>query len=429
MKYLCIANKGKIEVEALTLVGASTKRGSQQIGMFGSGNKYALAFLLRNNYDVKLYRGTEQVDVSVKKHTLRGQEFDVIYIDGQQTSITTEMGHKWELWQALRELYANAIDEGLLYFDLVDSINPSEENDSYFYIKVTPEIKDFMFNIQDYFAINKQVVFENETGKIYKKHGNKTCVYRKGIRCFETERASLFDYDLNNVDINEDRIATRWWEVIEDVWKLLSSCDDPVVSYEILNNINKDHYIENDIDHNMVDIFNNFNEAWTEPLENKNVCPSNMSGWLGNDDKLKTYFVPNVLYNKLSSLTKNKAQPDKFKMAGTVAYREVDELSDHKAKILEKVYDFFTDTDFDIMYKWKVVSFADKKTLGTIDTENETILVSDTIFEQGIHKIINTIIEEYIHLKYNVYDETRGFQESIIDEFVGYMKKKNNINY
>lgn len=51
--YLKIENEGTVPVEAFTLIGASSKRDdSSKIGMFGSGNKYALAYLLRNNYGI-----------------------------------------------------------------------------------------------------------------------------------------------------------------------------------------------------------------------------------------------------------------------------------------------------------------------------------------------------------------------------------------
>lgn len=54
MNYLKISNKGLLDVEALTLLGASSKRGDNtKIGMFGSGNKFSLAYLLRNNYNIK----------------------------------------------------------------------------------------------------------------------------------------------------------------------------------------------------------------------------------------------------------------------------------------------------------------------------------------------------------------------------------------
>lgn len=428
MKYLCIANKGSIVKEALTLVGASSKRdGQEYIGMFGSGNKYALAYFLRNNYDVKIYSGAKEISLNKKPISFRDQSFEVIHVDEQPTSITTEMGHQWTLWQAVRELYANAVDEGMLFFDFVDSINPEESN-THIYIEADKDLENFMFNLDDYIATNKQVVFENETGKIYKKHSSKTCIYRKSILCYETESPSIFDYDLNDVKINENRMAEYNWQVIEKMWSLLAACDDSRIAYEVLNRINEKEYIEKEIDGAMIDTSSSqFSSAWAEPLKDKSICPQNMSGYLSEKERLRTYFLPNKLYNHLSTLTKNKNQPDSFKMAGGVMYREIEDLNGSQVNMLEQAYDFIADTKLPINYKWKVVRFSDKDTYGTIDQLNEMILLSESIFEKGLHFILNTIIEEYIHLKYDVRDETRGFQSSIIDEFLSYAKNVNNI--
>ena len=43
------------------------------------------------------------------------------------------------------------------------------------------------------------------------------------------------------------------------------------------------------------------------------------------------------------------------------------------------------------------------------DIENNRILLSDICIEI-IQQVIETVIEEYIHLKYKVKDETRGFK-------------------
>ena len=59
MKYLKIVNKGEIYEKAFTLIGASTKRGDDsKIGFFGSGLKYAMAVLLRNEIHFKTGNST-----------------------------------------------------------------------------------------------------------------------------------------------------------------------------------------------------------------------------------------------------------------------------------------------------------------------------------------------------------------------------------
>ena len=112
-KYLVIQNQGILEPAALTLVGASTKADDDsKIGMFGSGNKYALAYLLRNGYDIHVMAGNEEMKIETVERSLRGNVFNVIRINGEETSITTSMGKDWTLWQSIREFFSNAIDEG-----------------------------------------------------------------------------------------------------------------------------------------------------------------------------------------------------------------------------------------------------------------------------------------------------------------------------
>ncbi len=96
MKYIKIKNIGLIEPQALYLVGASTKRNDfSKIGQFGSGNKYALAFFLRNGYEVKVFSGLNEIKIETRKETFRDHDFNVIYVNGEKSSITTEMGKDW----------------------------------------------------------------------------------------------------------------------------------------------------------------------------------------------------------------------------------------------------------------------------------------------------------------------------------------------
>ena len=55
-KFIKIESKGNIDPQAFVLLGASTKRDDEsKIGFFGSGLKYSIAYLLRNNIEFKVF--------------------------------------------------------------------------------------------------------------------------------------------------------------------------------------------------------------------------------------------------------------------------------------------------------------------------------------------------------------------------------------
>ena len=107
-----IANNGEVPVEAFTLMGASTKRGDDtKIGYFGSGLKYAISKLTKDGVDLKIYSGKKEIKITTTNVSLGREKFKRININKRPTSLTTEMGPDWELWQAIREIYCNAADE------------------------------------------------------------------------------------------------------------------------------------------------------------------------------------------------------------------------------------------------------------------------------------------------------------------------------
>lgn len=116
---------GLLPMEALTLFGAHAKPNTRSpIGRFGTGLKYAVAVLLREGVPVRLWRGTEEWEFYVRPQDFRGSEvapirarrrngilkkFTWSYV---RLPFTTALGRDWRLWQALRELHANTMDEG-----------------------------------------------------------------------------------------------------------------------------------------------------------------------------------------------------------------------------------------------------------------------------------------------------------------------------
>src|SRR5690606_24827523 len=187
--WICITSRGEVDPQAFTLMGATSKEGdSSKIGYFGTGAKYALAYLLRNNIPFHIYSGKREIDIRVKRTNFRGTELDVIHVDGKPTSLTTRLGPDWQPWWIIREFYCNALDEGGASIHL-GQIAP-EAGTTSIYIANQPPFKDILeprtFN--RFFAGKLRVLDENEHGRIYElpqKPYGEGYFYRKGIRCFE----------------------------------------------------------------------------------------------------------------------------------------------------------------------------------------------------------------------------------------------------
>jgi hypothetical protein len=426
--YLTIENNGLLEVGALSLMGASTKRGdTSKIGMFGSGNKYALAYLLRNGYDIKIFSGNKEVKIETKKEPFRDREFEVIYIDGEKTSITTELGKDWDLWQSIRELYSNGVDEGLLTFEIKENdFQPLNDDTTRILIGETPELSNFMFNIQDYIATGKEVLHENKKGKIYRKHGGKACVYRKGIKVFETGTQSVYDYDLHSIGIGENRLAGSM-SVYSGIWEILYNCDNEEVIRNVLYSMSQDSkLLENKLDEGF-GIYCDMTDEWKGAVKSKKVCPRKMGGYLKDEERQKTLLLPDRLYNKIIEKAGTEAEPQSFlATASGAVYNEVENLTALQVEIGKECRAFLKECKFNIPYEIKVVSFPEKRQMGGVS--GETILIDVDAFDKGKDFVVGVIIEEYIHIKHDVCDETREFQNASISELVNYMKEINAYN-
>ena len=433
MRKLLIANIGEVEEEALTLLGASTKRGdSSKIGMFGSGNKYALSYLKRNGIGFEIYSGLTKIYIGTSKVSLRGNEFEVFTVNGKQTSITTEFGKDWKLWEALRELYSNAIDEGLTEFKMVDETAP-EDGKTHIYIDEGQALKDFMLDFDLYFTRYRKPIYESEHGAIYQKLGKKANIYRKGIKVLETEKSSVYDYDLPSIRIDENRRASYTWEITEQLWRLLMTCNDSSIIRRAITDSGDGSVIEHEISSSIVTIPHSYMEdnksVWEEAIGEKLLAPVSLSPFLEEEDKLKTIFIPAGLWGIISTVFKEKYTPRGLKFGSKGTYRLVAQgrTSTIHNITLDKVITFFRECNFKIPYDIKIAEFSDAQVYGTIDEETQSIILGTEALDRGADQVATVIIEELIHLKSGAQDKTRAFQEASINLLINYMKENNAI--
>lgn len=422
MKYIKIKNAGLIDPQALCLVGASTKRNDEtKIGQFGSGNKYALAFFLRNGYEVKIFSGEKEITITTQKESFRENNFNVIYVNGERTSITTEMGKDWMFWQALREIYSNALDEGGHKMEFCLDIEP-KEGETHFYIDAKDDAREFVEKFDNYFSTKKKVLFKCKAGKILEKTGDIANVYRRGIKCFNTKLLSAFDYDFSDIDIDENRLVRYHWDVEEKLWDLIFQCDDEEVIMKILlQSGNKDS-----LEHGLSDIATvntrNMSDVFRNKIQQLQVAPSGFAGMLKPDEVHSHVILPTKIFNVIRPIIGDENVGKSFKLNRRGGmYREMEQTPLYAATIKEALY-FFSETGLKIDYEIMVAMFDDKDVLGC--AAEGKIIISDICLERGVNQVVICILEEYIHLKYNVMDETRGFQTAIITEMISYMKNK-----
>src|ERR1700748_372919 len=103
MQYLKIQNKGELDIRLIALMGGTTKSNDKyKIGQFGTGLKYTLAYLYRNNLDFKIFIGEQLADLHLEQEVIKGEKFKIICINQQRTSITTKMGEEWQAWMIIR---------------------------------------------------------------------------------------------------------------------------------------------------------------------------------------------------------------------------------------------------------------------------------------------------------------------------------------
>lgn len=427
MNYLEIKSWGEIDIQAFTLIGASTKRGDDsKIGLYGSGNKYSIATLLKQGITFKVFSGEDEIVFSTKKQSFRTLDFDVILVNGVETSLTTTMGgSEWaNAFAPIREIYSNALDEDKDATLTKTSEVIAERGYTKFFIEMTEDVTHFYKNLHLYFCNeNPKVLLSNDVGSVYPNtdSGN-TRVFRKGILAhFSDKKKALYHYNFINIDINESRVLQYIWQVNSRVGSIFKKCQDEALINTLLMNLEgaNSGYLEHEADW---DGFENFSNSWWEACKDKSFAPIEFLEMFDDADLKGAYKLPMKLLKAL------KSQFTALKVLGISATS--DEMF-----VITKPSQILTDKIIDAVallnstrYKHRFdnptiecVKFSAENVYGLANAGK--IYLSTKLASEDINKIAKIIIEENEHNLSGLGDETRNFQNHLFSLYFDELTK------
>lgn len=416
--WVQIINNGEIELGGLHLMGVSSKRGdSEKIGFFGSGNKYAIALLLREKIPFKIFSGKKEIKISTKDIMFREKMYEQIVINGESTSLTTSMGIDWETWFAIRELYCNALDEGGSKLSVIDK-PIAIAGKTIVYVQLTDKLGEFFKEIDKYILTNKDTVIESaktQYGGVHFINSNSKefIAFRKGIRIFpKNEIKSLYWYNFSDITINESRVYQYEHEVLERIASGLARTKN----CEIINNYLRNwkdayeqnakwEYTEND----------KLSDEWHGILLGNRIYPENLAIHSGDfEGKLNSFIVPDKLAEKIA-----KQFPD-IEVVGhkNGKHYEVVEMSDTEKQQINQALEDLKNIGYTIIKPIKIVMTTTEDVIAWYDRKEDIIFHSRKYLNTSSKsELKNTLLEEHFHTIGYV-DGQRSFSTFLIDELI-----------
>lgn len=420
MKYIKIQNNGVLDENLIFLMGASTKTDdTSKIGQFGTGLKYSITWLLRNNVDFRLFLGEREIVIDTTTIQIGKNNFDVVRIDGKESSVTTKMGVDWKAWMILREIWCNAIDEGGEVKEVTEEIC-GEENKTSFFLQLTGELMEAFNNWNKYFN-SRTPIFSGNSYRVYASEGQTMKIYRKGILIREDKTESVFDYDFMNGNINELREYQGYLDL--DVGWCFAELDDKAITY-LVENINENKR-ESKLDLSYANL-----AGWKTAFGNAKIISYEsfrVMTEMKPEQMAESKFIqlPSNFYKKLSKDIQGISALMTSHDAHTFFEVHDSKLKENirQAIVILESCDYFIEQELEII----VGVFNDKQVLGRINILEKVIMLSTSLRDLGLKELVYVLIEETEHFRTSYGDNTREFQTHFIKLYTNSLLQQHEI--
>lgn len=383
MNTVYFANTGALDLDFIRLLGVSVKNTKSPIGYFGTGLKYAIAVLLREQQNIELIVNGETYRFTTRTKTLRGQEIQVIYMNDEQLPFSLDFGKNWKLWQVFRELYSNTIDEG----------GVMSHNELYAYdtiIKVTGDKFYQTYLDRASIVLESTPLFSGSEIDIHPKTQKDDYLFYRGIRTNPVGAPTRFNFNMKKeIQLTEDRTIGSMFRVQTAMAKMVvQELTDENLLYNIL--LSEQGHFEYRMDLDWLPSSERPSDAFMRVVQSHRfshrINPSAVVVWKKfNEDPKKEY----------ESFT---LRPDE------------EQMLDQADALLELL---------DAKIEYENVRFV--KTLGPNVLgryERGKILISRDAFDQGVLILAGTLYEEYLHAEHGLLDESRSMQNYLLNRLI-----------
>lgn len=383
-------NKGLIDLNTIKTFGVSVKEGENPFGRFGTGFKYALAVLLRTGHKVTLWRGRTRYEASMKVRRFRGVKKEVVRIGDIDMPFTADLGKDWEPWQAFREFYCNAADEG----GFTSYVTENTSRAGYTRIVVEGAGIEDAYRIRDTIMLDVKRTPLWSNGEVEVHAGASKYIFFRGVRIMTLNNPSKYTYNvLGNIDLTEDRTARYDWQIKARIGVYMQGADLPVSTFVEMIASGED-WFESEINYsNIYPVSDSFAEA-CRAVEHDHSRVNR------------------------SAIAAMRADRSYHADMDEIELGEKDKAMLEYAKVmLSKGMNIIVDK-----YPVHVVRSLGEGVIGL--AENGRILLSYECFRKGDRTLIGTYYEEYLHLETGLTDCTRPMQNRVIDDLVSVLCNK-----
>lgn len=450
-EWLMIENPGTVGIELLTVVGASTNRKyAETIGQFGSGAMHGITLLMRNDIPVRFYSGkngytfetssttTEDVlgyghavNEVVMRQIAGGKKVKPLGFDRDFGSMDWR-----DVGFAVREFVSNAVDACTVLGLYKDGEKPQiktrwtdkpsgEEGVTRAFIKATPEIREYCKNFRKNFLVFDPD-WDPSVGVIPKRvPGSNVRIYRKGVLVGEFGWKSLFDYNLNDIAINESRtvlesearaacstaLANSSVEVLRE-WMLALSEGKSLFETSALDAYNIHPGYQDNSDSAKA----NWSEAFASAFGEKGVV---VDSDFASTSVERKGFVPVRIPASLRSAFKGggvKVSEDVLDHFASKNREEVPLTSEQKAEVAA-VWDMLVSLGVTkgkacpAVEGYHNVMEGGSDTDGYYDRVRRVVGVSKETLDASVFELGKVLIEEFGHYITGANDESRDFQD------------------